>query len=409
MVKKMTSRQRVMTALNFQETDRIPKDLGGMLSTSISAFAYPKLVEALSLPYRRPRVYDTNQMLAMPDMDVLDALGCDVVAVFNGATNGFDEPDKWHAYDFNGRLPAAVRDKSIFKDHPDGTITQPQYRIKMPITSTVFDEEHGGQPLDLSAVLPKPDLKEVKANNDKLFPKDKDIQGLIELCKNTRQTTDKAIFISGPIYTGIAITAPGGLAVWPMICLTEPNFVYDYHAIMAENAIKLADAILPELAPYIDIMMLASDDWGTQKTLIAPPRVFEELFLPHLRKINDCVHKHAPEVKTFLHCCGAVYDIIDMIIESGFDILNPVQWPAGGKSYREWKDRARNRISLWGGGVNAQHTLPLGTMQDIQKEVDEIVQYLKQDGGYVFNSIHNILAEIEPEKIIRMYKTANQS
>ncbi len=404
---KMTSHQRVMAALNFQETDRIPKDLGGMLSTSISAFAYPRLVEALGLPYRRPRVYDTNQMLALPDMDVLDALGCDVVAVFNGATNGIDEPDKWQDYDFNGRLQASVRDKRIFKDHADGTITQPQYKIKMPLTSTVFDEKHGGQPLNLSADLPKPDLKKVMANNKNLFPTDEEIQNLINLCKITRQSTDKAIFISGPIYTGIAITAPGGLAVWPMVCLTEPDFVYDYHAIMVENAIKMTDAIMPELAPYVDVMMLASDDWGTQNALIAPPRVFEELFLPHLKQINDRVHKHAPQLKTFLHSCGAIYDIIDMIIDAGFDILNPAQWPAGGKTFKEWKDKARNRISLWGGGVNAQHTLPLGTVQDIEKEVTEIVQHFKQDGGYVFSSIHNILAEIEPEKIIAMYKTAD--
>jgi uroporphyrinogen decarboxylase len=277
----------------------------------------------------------------------------------------------------------------------------------MPTTSTVFDELHGGQPLDLSMDLPKPDLKEVIENNKKSFPTDEEIEELIDLCKRTRQATDKAIFISGPIYTGIAITAPGGLAVWPMVCMTEPNFVNDYHGMMAENGVKMADAIMPEIAPYVDVMMLAADDWGTQNNLIAPPRVFEELFLPHLKKINERVHKHAPEVKTFLHCCGAVYDIIDMVIESGFDILNPAQWPAGGKSYTEWKDKARNRISLWGGGVNAQQTLPLGSVQDVEKEVAEIVRYLKQDGGYVFNSIHNILAEIEPEKIVAMYKTAH--
>ena len=95
-----------------------------------------------------------------------------------------------------------------------------------------------------------------------------------------------------------------------------------------------------------------------------------------------------------------------MIIESGFNILNPAQWPAGGKTFKEWKDKARNRISLWGGGVNAQHTLPWGSVEDVVREVKEIVQYMRQDGGYVFNSIHNILAEIEPEKIIAMYKTA---
>lgn len=406
MSNEMTSRQRVMAALDFQQTERIPKDLGGMLSTGISAFAYPKLVEALGLPYRRPRVYDTYQMLALPDMDVLDALGCDVVAVYNGATNGVDEPDKWQNYDFNGRLPAAVRDKNAFEDHPDGTITQPGFNLTMPPTSTVFDEEHGGQPLDLSAELPKPDLKQIMENNEKFFPTDRIIQSLVDLCKKTRESTDKAVFISGPIYTGIGITYPGGLAVWPMVCLTEPNFVNDYHAMMAENAVKMIDAIMPQIAPYVDVIMLASDDWGTQNNLIAPPGIFEELFMPHLKKINARIHEIAPDVKTFLHCCGAVYDIIDMIIESGFDILNPAQWPAGGKSFKQWKDKARNRISLWGGGVDTQHTLSLGTVEDIEKEVAQVARYLKQDGGFVFNSIHNILAEIEPEKVIAMYKTA---
>jgi len=407
MSEKMTSRQRVMVALDFREPDRVPKDLGGMLSTGISAFAYPKLVEALGLPYRRPRVYDTWQMLALPDMDVLDALGCDVVAVFNGSTNALDEPGKWQEYDFNGRLQALVRDRSIFRDHPDGSVTQPQFGFRMPVTSTVFDAEHGGQPLDLSADLPKPDLKDVKARNEQSFPTDEEIQDLIDLCKRSRESTEKAIFVSGPIYTGLAITEPGGIAVWPMVCLTEPDFVYDYHAIMAENAIKMADAIMPELAPYVDIIMMSSDDWGTQSNLIAPPRVFEQLFMPHLKRVNARIHELAPQVKTFLHSCGAIYDIIDMVAESGFDVLNPVQWPAGGKTFREWKDKARNRIALWGGGVNAQHTLPLGTVEDVEQEVAEVVEYMKQDGGYVFNCIHNILAEVEPEKVVAMYRTAS--
>jgi uroporphyrinogen decarboxylase len=348
-------------------------------------------------------------MLALPDMDVLDALGCDVVAIFNGVTNGIDEPDIWQKYDFNGRLPALVRDKSIFKDHSDGTITQPQYKYKMQLTSTVFNEEHSGQPMNLSDDLPKPDLKEVMATNDKLFPTDKEIKDLVDLCKRTRQATDKAIFISGPIYSGIGIMSPGGLAVWPILCMTEPNFVNDYHAIMIENAIKMTDAIMPELAPYVDVMMLAADDWGTQHSLIAPPRIFEKLYQPYLKKLNDRVHKHAPEIKTFMHCCGAVYDIMDMIIESGFDILNPIQWSAGDRSFIEWKDNARNRISLWGGGVNAQQTLSFGTLQDVKEEVAEIVRYLKQDGGFVFNSIHNILATVEPEKIIAMYNVADEN
>jgi uroporphyrinogen decarboxylase len=127
-----TSRERVLRALNFQPTDRVPRDLGGMRSTGISAFAYPRLIAALGLPPRLPRVEDTGQMLAMPDLDVLDALGCDVVSVLDNASNAFEQPGLWHPYDFNGRLPGRVRNPAAFSTEPDGTILQG--RSRMPLT-----------------------------------------------------------------------------------------------------------------------------------------------------------------------------------------------------------------------------------------------------------------------------------
>jgi len=84
--------------------------------------------------------------------------------------------------------------------------------------------------------------------------------------------------------------------------------------------------------------------------------------------------------------------------------MNPVQWSAGGHSYREWKDKARGRIALWGGGVNSQTTLPHGTPADVQAEAREVAAYLAQDGGFVFCNIHNLLAEVPPEKIIALYR-----
>jgi len=106
----------------------------------------------------------------------------------------------------------------------------------------------------------------------------------------------------------------------------------------------------------------------------------------------------------FLHSCGAIYDLIDLLIDSGFDIINPVQWSAGSRSYRDWKDKARGRIALWGGGVNSQTTLLHGTTTDIQAEAREVTQYLGQDGGFVFCNIHNLLAEVPPEKIMALYQ-----
>ncbi len=86
------------------------------------------------------------------------------------------------------------------------------------------------------------------------------------------------------------------------------------------------------------------------------------------------------------------------------DILNPVQWSAGNHSYTEWKDKCRYRISLWGGGVNTQTTLPFGSLEDVRNEVSAVSDYLSEDAGYVFCAIHNLLSEVDPEKVIEMYK-----
>jgi len=403
----LTSRERVLKALAFQETDRVPMDLAGMPSTSVSCFAYPGLVAALGLPSRPPRVYDTGQMLALPEVDVLDALGTDVITTAMDMTNAFDQPEKWHPYDFNGRLPARVTNPQSFAAEKDGTITR-NGRSKMPPTSHVFEAEHGGQPVVLTGDLPKPDLKEVRGNLEKGRLRDDQIKSAADFLRRVRESTDRAILFCGP-GAGIGIGAYYGIALFPMLCLTEPDFVAELHDLTIRYAIENVHALLSEIHPYIDVYQCSSDDWGTQNQTIASPEIFRALFQPFYRRFTDAIHASGPNVKAFLHCCGAVYDILDDIIDSGFDVLNPIQWTAGGHSYREWKDKCRNRIALWGGGVNTQETLPLGTLEEIEREVAEIVGYMRKDGGYVFCAIHNILAEIPGEKIVALYRAASRS
>ncbi len=405
----MNSRERVLAALNFQTPDRLPKDLGGMLSTGISAFAYPRLVASLGLPARLPKVYDTGQMLAMPDPDVLDALGCDCVVQCHGATNAFEQKDYWRPYDFNGRLPALVHQPEVFETQADGSILQNRLTRMVP-ASYVFDEAHGGQPVDWTGELPMYDLKLYKKELDKRLITDERVVQLRTLCRRVRDSTDRAVFLSeGSITPDISIHAHGGMAVFPILCVTEPDYVRELHDMITSVTERNIRVLLPEIAPYIDVIMAAADDWGTQNSTIASPAVFRDLFLPYRRRINDVFHSTARQVKIFLHTCGAIYDIIDLVIEAGFDALNPVQWCAGRHSYQEWKDKARGRIALWGGGINSQVTLPLGTVNDVEREVSEVVNYMKQDSGYVFCNIHNILAEIAPEKVIAMYRAADAS
>ena len=100
---------------------------------------------------------------------------------------------------------------------------------------------------------------------------------------------------------------------------------------------------------------------------------------------------------------------MDDIIESGFDILNPVQWTAGGKSYKDWKDKARGRIALWGGGADSQHVLPFASPDEVEAHVAQVVGYMKQGGGFVFGNIHNITGETNPKNIAAMYRAARSA
>lgn len=399
----MTSRQRVLRSLNFQPVDRVPRDLSGMRSTGVSAFTYSALRRALGLPDRLPMVYDEWQMLALAETDVLDALGCDVVTVEGGyLTNAFPQPDLWKQYNYNGRLQALVRDPSAYRVEPDGTIVAG--RVQMPPAAHTFDEVGAGQQFSLDGETPRPDLKEVRRWLDNSRLKDEQICQITSFCKRVRESTDRAILFAGPLGTGLCIHGHGGVAVFPVLCLEDPDFVRELHTMVLEASLQRVRALLPEIKDYVDIVTVDSDDWGNQTSLMAPPRVYCDLFLPFRKQHSAEVHRIAPHIKTFLHSCGAIYGLLDMLIESGIDILNPVQWPAGGHTPAEWKAKAKGKLSFWGGGCNAQHTLPRGTIAEIEREVREVVPVLAEGGGYVFANIHNLLAEVSPEKIIALYR-----
>ncbi len=402
----MNSRERVMRALNFQETDRLPMDLGGMGSTGISCFAYPKLVAALGLKPRLPRVYDTGQMLALPDKDVLDALGCDVATV-NGdsCTNAFEEPEKWHEFDFGGRLPALVRSPGDFEVKADGTVLQKGETSMVP-GSFVFDAEHGGQPLDMDGDLELFDLKGLDEWLGKSASDAKRLASIAAYCKKARESTDRAIMFRGDIPTpGFR----GGMARFSMLCMAEPEHIKELHSIIARRAVERIRALIPLIAPYVDVLMLSADDQGTQSGTILPPKVYRELFVPCYRMMNDAIHELAPGMKVFLHSCGGIYDILDDIADAGFDVLNPVQWPAGKNSYEEWKSKCQGRLALWGGGAKGQSTMPLGTPEDVRREVSQVAPCLAKGSGFVFCCIHNMLAEVPAENAVAMYRAARES
>lgn len=404
----MNSRERILNAVSFREVDRTAADLGGTRATGISAFAYPRLVDALGLPPRRPRVYDTVQMLALPDTDVLDALGADCVAVEDEITNAFPQPELWREYDFNGRLPALVRRPADFTGTPDGAVLQ-SGGLRMAAGSAFFDEEPGIRSAGLAGDGPKPDMETVRracrAKSDYLECARDSITGI---CRRAREEApDRAVFADlSPLRAGIGIGSWGGIGVWPMLCMMEPEFAEQVHRMMTDTALENMEALLPGIADSIDVLMLSADDWGTQESLIASPSVFRELFVPFYRELNDCAHSAAPGVKTFFHCCGAVQPLIPDIISAGFDILNPVQWSAGGKTPEEWKKAAGSGIALWGGGIGPSAAIPGRSADESAAESRSASMALSDGGGYVFCGMHNILAETDQTLTAALYAGA---
>ena len=397
----MNSRERVLNSVSFKPVDRVPIDLGGMASTSISAFAHPKLRAYLGLEKHRSMVYDTGQMLALPEKDLLDCLGVDVVTANSTFTNAFDCSGMFSPFDFNGRLFASVLNPGQFKVLPDGTILQGA--SKMPPSSVVFDGEHGGNPVDYSGELYKIDLSKIREQIKNYTPDQEALKRKCAFLEKVRNSTDRAVFLNGD---SIRLDFVGGLANGTMLCVLEPEYMHELNKLYTELAIKQFRETFRYYKDYVDIIMINSNDMGTQNTTYMHPDLINELFFTYYKELNDYVKSIAPNVKIFLHSCGAIYDLIDMIANAGFDILNPVQWTAGGRSYKEWKDRARKKICLWGGGVDSQHVLPLGTPEEVYEQAKEVATYMIQDTGFVFCNIHNLLAEISPENIHALYKAA---
>ena len=403
----MTSRDRVMESLRFRTPDRVPLDLGGMRSTGISAFTYPGLRAALGLPRSRPRIHDTNQALALPERDVLDALGCDVVHVtLDECTNAFEEPRRWKPFGFGGRLDALVPRPEAFAVRQDGTIEQRGTDgavSRMVPGSYVFDAEHAGEPLDLEAEIAEPDWDAKRRELDRRSFSAERLASIAAYCRRVRESTDRAVFLNG---WQSAIGFPGGMAAFSLRCLLHPAWVRELHRMEADHMARQAELLLPAVADSVDVVMLAADDQGTQNGPILPPAVYRDLYVPAYRRITDACHRAAPGVKLFLHSCGAIFELLPHVVDAGFDVLNPVQWSAGGRSWAEWKAACRGRIALWGGGVNTQRTLPFGTVAEVARETREVVSCLSAGGGYVFAAIHNILAEIDPRSVAAMYRTA---
>jgi uroporphyrinogen decarboxylase len=406
----MTSRERVLAAINHKEPDRVPIDCGGMRSAGISAIAYANLKEYLGITSGEIKVYDVLQQLAYPEDFMFERFQLDVVDLGRVFLN---REEDW--FDWTLKNGAKARMPKFFKyTAGPGNEVLIYWKSgiplgKMPESSLYFDQCHW--PLaDLDEIPdPFPDkvgemMWDIPTPPWDLDLTDENLEYIAAKAKELYETTDYAIMT--PVGCNFLEIGMMWRGMENFLCdiAADPAGAERLFERLMELHIEKLSRILPYIGPYVQILHL-NDDYGSQNGPLISPEVYRKMIKPRQKKVNDYI-KSKCDCKLLLHCCGGIYELIPDLIEAGFDILNPIQTSCRNMEPRKLKNEFGRDITFWGGGCDTRDVLPGATPDEIEEHVRERMEIFSPGGGFVFNPVHNIMANVPPENIVRMYETA---
>jgi len=400
----MSARQRVLKTLNHEEPDRVPLDMGSTIMSGIMVHPLDRLRKHLGLENRPVKVYEVFQMLGEVELDLVDRLGIDVLPVeplvqfFGLRRERWKSWKLWDGTDIQvpGQFNVEVDEEGNWLLHTEGDPKQP-VEGRMPKDGFYFDM---ASMIEAHIDYTPPTLEEVKKEN---HLSNEELEFLAARAEMLRRETDKALLLG--CWDKVGLPQVGSIPDFLCLLATDPGYVKDLSAVRTETALNNLEKFRIYLGDNIDILGLDGTDYGSQNNEMFSPELFEELYLPYFKEQNSWVHGNT-KWKTWLHTCGSVTRIIPMLIESGLDILNPVQTSAAGMDPTWLKQEFGSKITFWGGGVDTQKTLPFASPEEVEREVAERIRVFAPGGGFVFNPIHNIQQGTPPENILAAYDTA---
>ncbi len=381
---EMSSRERLLTALNHQEPDRIPLDLGGTNVTGITNGAYQQLRRYLKWSEEEPRWADVVQQLVVPSDDLLDYLGVDT----------------------RGLFPLTSSNWNVHEKLTDGGDVW-QYHDEWGITHH-FPKENGHWFSMVASPMESLDPSSVSvAEADYPWPEAGNRQRVVGLRQQAEafHQQGKAVVLKG-LCAGVfeMMQRLRGMQNALMDTALYPEFTDTLIGKLADTKIAFWEMALDELGDVIDVVIEA-DDYGSQESQLVSPATFRQLFKPHLARILHTIKTRAPAAKILFHSCGSVREIIPDFIEIGVDILNPIHIRATGMEPAALKRDFGNDICFWGGGVDTQGVLSTGSSAEVAEDTRRNIEALAPGGGFVFNTIHNIQSEVPPENMMAMWET----
>ena len=281
----------------------------------------------------------------------------------------------------------------------------------LPCGGFFFDSIIRQEPIDEDKLNPDDNCEEFQPLTD---------AQLAELAADCREarSTGRAV-VAGLPGTGLGDVAlvpapflknPKGIrdvAEWYMSTIARQEYVHTIFRRQTDIALANMKRIVAAAADSIDVVFLCGTDFGTQNSTFCSPATYSELWKPYYRQMTGWIHANT-QWKIFKHSCGAVESLLTDFIDSGFDILNPVQCSATGMDAAGLKQKYGDRLTFWGGGVDTQRTLPFGTPAQVRQQVLERCRIFSRDGGFVFDAIHNVQARTPVANMVAMFDAVHE-
>ncbi|RKX98264.1 MAG: methyltransferase [Spirochaetes bacterium] len=413
----MTSVERITTSIGHAQPDRIPIDFGAAPVTGIHVSIVSDLRDYFNLEKKKVKIVEPFQCLGEIEEDLQEALYVDVQPVigrknFFGFTN--DEWKSWIMPDglevlVPGNFNTTGEDGKIYM-YPEGD-TSADPSAAMPEGGYFFDAIPRQEPIDEGSLDVEDNLEEFGEVAEV------DLAYFAKASKLANETGRAVLANFGgtslgdiACVPGVHIKQPKGIrdvTEWYMSLAMRQDYIYRIFEKQVDIALINLDKIWNRVGNSVDIAFICGTDFGTQTGTFCAPDTYRELWMPHYKRINNWIHKNTTW-KTFKHSCGSVITFMELFIESGFDIINPVQCSATGMDPETLKKEFGKDIVFWGGGVDTQQTLPFGTPEEVRKEVLNRCEIFSKDGGFVFNTIHNTQARTPIENFASMLKAVKE-
>ncbi len=415
----MTSKGRVQAALNHRQPDRVPVDFGGTAVTGIHVNIVAGLRDHYGLGEKTVKAHEPYQMLGYIEEDLKQVLGIDVEGVYAVETMFGYRNANWKPWRLDSGLEVLVGDGfKTTRDLNGDTLIYPKSDLsvppsgRMPKNGFFFDSIIRQDPIEEENLDPQDNTEEFSPISDQ------DLDYFEREAKEMARTGRAVIATFGGMAFGDIALVPApflkhprgirDIEEWYVSTLTRQSYVHAIFEIQCEVAIGNLEKLFKRVGDLVDAVFICGTDFGTQWSTFCSVETYRSLYHPYYKRINDWIHAHTTW-KTFKHSCGSVITLIPSFIESGFDILNPVQCSAAGMEVGDLKKEFGADIVFWGGGVDTQKTLMFGTPEEVRREVLQRCEILGKDGGFIFNAVHNIQGNVPLKNVLAVFEALKEA